>query len=120
MSSLDFIKVLKGLRNGLYYGGKVRIVHAIVMTLLFKRMNKKELISIIKVGFEHARNLGLFVFGYKATCILLEKLVGKRSINNFIAGFLFGGLIFGRKTPVILIFICRLTIKLFCICSAEF
>lgn len=49
---------------------------------------------------EHARNLGLFVFSYKAACILLAKLWGEKPINHFISGFVFGGLIFGRKTPV--------------------
>ena len=29
----------RGLRNGIYYGAKVRIVHALVMTLLFKKGN---------------------------------------------------------------------------------
>lgn len=29
------IAAVRGLRNGLYYGGKVRFAHAIVMALLF-------------------------------------------------------------------------------------
>lgn len=37
----DVIKVFKGLRNGVYYGGKVRLVHALVMTLLFKSVSKQ-------------------------------------------------------------------------------
>ena len=44
------------------------------------------------------------MFGYKGTVILLEKVLGKRSLNSFIAGALFGGLIFGKKTPVISFF----------------
>ena len=100
MNVNDVIKVLKGFRNGIYYGGKVRLVHAFVMTLLFKSLNQREVFNIIKLGFEHARNLGLFVFGYKGTVLLLEKTIGKRSVNSFIAGALFGGLIFGQKTPV--------------------
>lgn len=71
MNVNDVIKVLKGLRNGLYYGGKVRLVHSLVMTLLFKSLNQKEIVNIMKLGFEHARNLGLFVFGYKGTVIVL-------------------------------------------------
>ena len=71
MEITDVIKVLKGLRNGVYYGGKVRLVHALVMTLLFKSINRREVWNIIKLGFEHAKNLGLFVFGYKGTLILL-------------------------------------------------
>ena len=29
------ISAIRGLRNGLYYGGKVRFAHAIVMAILF-------------------------------------------------------------------------------------
>lgn len=96
----EVISVLKGLRNGIYYGGKVRLVHSLVMMLLFKSVSKAEIKNIARLGFEHAKNLGLFVFSYKSACYLLEKLWGAKSINNFIAGFVFGGLVFGRKTPV--------------------
>lgn len=70
------------------------------MMLLFKSISKAELKNIIKLGFEHAKNLGLFVLAYKASCILLSHLWGEKSINHFISGFVFGGLIFGKKTPV--------------------
>lgn len=42
--------VLKGLRNGLYYGGKVRLVHSFVMMLLFKSVSKQEIKNIVKLG----------------------------------------------------------------------
>jgi peroxisomal membrane protein 4 len=29
------VSAIRGLRNGLYYGGKVRFAHAIVMAILF-------------------------------------------------------------------------------------
>lgn len=91
---------MKGLRNGIYYGGKVRLIHSLVMMILFKSVSKGELKNILKLGFEHARNLGLFVFSYKLSCILLNKIWGEKSLNHFLAGFVFGGIIFGRKTPV--------------------
>lgn len=28
---------IKGLRNGIYYGGKIRFMHALVMTILFRK-----------------------------------------------------------------------------------
>ena len=95
------ISVLRGLRNGIYYGGKVRLVHAFVMMLLFKKISKGEIKNVFKLGYEHARNLGLFVLSYKSLCIVLNKLWGEKLINSFISGFIFGYLIFGKKTPVI-------------------
>lgn len=47
----EVISVLKGLRNGIYYGGKVRLVHSFVMMLLFKSISKGELKNIIRLGF---------------------------------------------------------------------
>lgn len=91
---------LKGLRNGLYYGGKVRFVHSLVMMLLFKDINKSNIKQILKFTMEHALNLGKFVFLYKLSCILLEKIYKKTSLNNFIAGFVCGYFIWGHKTPV--------------------
>jgi len=32
---------LRGARNGVYYGGKIRFMHAIVMTFLFKKVKNK-------------------------------------------------------------------------------
>jgi hypothetical protein len=29
---------LRGLRNGVYYGGKIRFLHAVVMSLLFSKV----------------------------------------------------------------------------------
>lgn len=92
--------MLRGLRNGIYYGGKVRLIHSLVMMLLFKSITKAELKNIIKLGAEHARNLGSFVLLYKTSCFLLEKLWGETSLNSFLSGFVIGGFIFGRKTPV--------------------
>lgn len=32
----DILAIVKGLRNGIVYGAKVRFPHAVVMTFLFK------------------------------------------------------------------------------------
>ncbi len=83
------ISSLKGLRNGLYYGGKIRFIHSLVMTILFRSGPLKEkLLSILKLTWEHARNLGSFVFMYKSLVCLLRNLFHSRSlVFNFIAGF---------------------------------
>lgn len=33
----DLLSIVKGFRNGLVYGAKIRFPHALVMTLLFRR-----------------------------------------------------------------------------------
>ena len=114
MSAL--IPPLKGLRNGIYYGGKVRLVHSLIMTVLFKEVNKHNLKQILKMTLEHARNLGKFVFLYKLTVILLERIYKKTSLNNFLAGMLCGYIVWREKTPVnyqiVLYLFSRITIAL--------
>ena len=74
------------------------------MTLLFKDVKltnlNQNIKGIMKISFEHARNLGMFVFLYKAGYKSLDALLGKYQINHFVSGLLFGGLIFGVKTGV--------------------
>jgi hypothetical protein len=71
------------------------------MMVLFKSISRGELKNVVKNTWEHARNLGLFVLGYKAGCLALEKLWGHHAVNNFLCGFVLGGLVFGRKRPVL-------------------
>lgn len=40
------------------------------------------------------------MFFYKLSCLLLTKAFGNRTSNNFIAGFVIGGIVFGKKTPI--------------------
>lgn len=96
----EVLPLFKGLRNGLEYGSRVRFVHSLVMTFLFKKFNAKTIKSIFKNAWEHAKKLGTFVFCYKLTCLLLQKALGPRPLNSFIAGFIVGGLVFGKKTPI--------------------
>jgi peroxisomal membrane protein 4 len=92
--------VLKGLRNGLEYGSRVRFVHSLVMTFLFKTFNSKTVKAIFKNAWDHGKRLGTFVFFYKSVCLILSKLLGDRPFNSFAAGFVVGGLVFGKKTPI--------------------
>jgi peroxisomal membrane protein 4 len=96
----DALSVLKGLRNGLEYGSRIRFVHSLIMTLLFKTLDAKSIKQIFQNAWEHGKKLGTFVFFYKASCILLGKAFGERPLNSFIAGFVVGGLTFGKKTPI--------------------
>ena len=51
LNNKDLISILRGLRNGIYYGGKVRLVHSFVMMLLFKSISKSEIKNIARLGF---------------------------------------------------------------------
>jgi peroxisomal membrane protein 4 len=96
--------VLKGMRNGLEYGSKVRFVHTLVMTLLFKDVRASHLPALLKtiisMAAEHGLNLGLFVLAYKGSYKALDRLLGPSSFSHFAAGLLFGTLIFGKKSGV--------------------
>ena len=77
-----------GLRNGIYYGAKIRFFHALVMTFLFREGSIKEKIKVIlQLTKEHAKNLGIFVFCYKSLVCVLNNLRGSHSkLHNLIAG----------------------------------
>lgn len=93
---------LRGLRNGIYYGGKIRFMHALVMTILFKKGSLRSKIThIAQLTVEHARNLGGYVVSYKTLVCLMNRLRGVQSpVHSLIAGALCGGLIFGEKSGV--------------------
>jgi len=78
-SELRFLvlSVWRAFRNGLFYGTKIRLPHALVMTLLFRRSTdiKKMADPIAKLTWEHSRNLALFAGFYKLL------LVGARYIR---------------------------------------
>lgn len=66
---------LLGLRQGVYYGARIRFFHALVMTLLFKQGSMRSKLRIIlKLTYEHARNLGAYVFLYKTLVCILTRL----------------------------------------------
>ncbi|KAL4432358.1 hypothetical protein ABPG74_011117 [Tetrahymena malaccensis] len=96
------ISSVRGLRNGLYYGAKIRFMHALVMTILFKKGSLKSKVNhIVTLTLEHARNLGTYVFSYKSLVCLLNRLRGVQSpFHSLIAGAICGGLIFGEKSGV--------------------
>ena len=96
------ISAFRGLRNGIYYGGRMRFLHALIMSILFKKGTYKEIVTnICELTFEHAKNLGLFVFLYKSMVCVLNTLRGKGSkYHSLIAGSSVGYVIFRKKTSV--------------------
>ena len=97
------ISALKSLRNGMYYGGKVRFVHSLVMTILFRSGPLKDkLTSIVKMTWEHARNLGVFVLFYKSiVCILRHLFKSRNPFFNFIAGFISAYFFLSREATAV-------------------
>jgi peroxisomal membrane protein 4 len=91
---------IRGARNGLYYGAKIRCLHALVMTFLFKKGSLKEkMANILQLTWEHARNLGVFVFFYKLAVCVQNRLVGSPlKVHSLTAGALVGYLVFKKKT----------------------
>ena len=72
----------------MYYGGKVRMMHSIVMMILFGRGSLKDNIKkIISLTREHALRIGTFVGVYKTIVILLKRIRGSGNpFHAFIAG----------------------------------
>lgn len=67
------LSVLRGIRNGLFYGTKIRMPHALVMTLLFRPGSPTKMADgIAKLTWEHSRNLALFAGSYKALLALVR------------------------------------------------
>lgn len=99
----EILKIIRGARNGFYYGGKVRFMHSLVMAVLFsKKTFFKELKNILNLTLTHASKLAAFVAIYK-TILLTCKLIDNKSEkhHSFIAGFLGGYLVFKNdKNPI--------------------
>jgi peroxisomal membrane protein 4 len=98
----DVLSIVKGFRNGLVYGAKIRFPHALVMTFLFRDGTLKEKADIILNATKtHARNLAFFVTIYKTLMLLQRKLSGgELSSHSFIAGTIGGYLVFGKNTSL--------------------
>lgn len=100
----DFLSVLKGARNGLVYGAKIRAPHALVMVFLFGSGTPMEkLRKILTATRQHSMRLGAFVAIYKSLVLAQRKWLhgGKEdTLDTFIAGLVGGWYMFGERTPV--------------------
>ncbi|KAH9947672.1 peroxisomal membrane protein 4 [Amylocystis lapponica] len=99
----DYLALLKGARNGIVYGVKVRFPHALLMAILFGRgswQSRGE--NIFRATKQHALNLAKFVTIYKAALLLQKKLNSgvQRSADTFIAGLIGGYVVFGERNAV--------------------
>lgn len=100
----DVLSVVKGARNGLVYGSKIRFPHALVMVFLFGSGTPSEKFrKILTATRQHAVRLGSFVAIYKSLVLAQRKWLhgGKSdSLDTFIAGLVGGWYMFGERTPV--------------------
>lgn len=96
----DILTLVKGVRNGIVYGAKVRFPHALVMIFLFRSGTfRSKCWLVYKATRQHARNLGLFALIYKTSMLFLKHTspTGKeRHYDAFLAGLLGGYTVFGR------------------------
>ncbi|CEF71498.1 Peroxisomal membrane protein 4 [Strongyloides ratti] len=98
----SILTVIKGFRNGIVYGVKIRAPHAFVMTFLFQNGTFYQKIKrIFDLTKKHSFNLAKFVLIYKSTLILLKKIFGE-NINwqSFVAAFLGGYYVFGENNNI--------------------
>ncbi len=98
----DLLRILRGARNGFYYGAKVRMMHSLVMAVLFGRESPlRELRKIATNTLQHGTRLALYVTLYKFTVILLRRVFGsKQKWHHFVAGCVCGYLVFREKNPI--------------------
>ncbi|RKP36533.1 Tim17/Tim22/Tim23/Pmp24 family-domain-containing protein [Dimargaris cristalligena] len=99
----EVLSILKGLRNGLVYGAKVRFPHALVMTFLFRSGSLRNKVRLIlQATRAHAQNLGSFVVIYKTLMLVQRYLAGQKeaSYHAFLAGLVGGYVVFGENTNI--------------------
>ncbi|KAI7884915.1 peroxisomal membrane protein [Lichtheimia hyalospora FSU 10163] len=99
----DVLTIVKGFRNGVVYGARIRFPHALVMSFLFKSGSFQDKFRyIFKATRQHARNLGVFATIYKTAMFIQKKLNGNKEadIHPFIAGFLGGYYVFGTNNSI--------------------
>jgi len=100
----DILAILKGARNGIVYGVKVRFPHALIMSLIFHRTPWQTRAKFIfKATKQHALNLAKFVSIYKTVLLLQRRLAhrGKEGrADTFWAGLVGGWMVFGNRNAV--------------------
>ncbi|CAF4919132.1 unnamed protein product, partial [Rotaria sp. Silwood2] len=80
------LATIKGLRQGIVYGAKVRFAHSVVQAFLFRRDPWPQRIRfILRLTYLHSRNLGLFVFCYKTLRTIAASVFGlSKPFRSFI------------------------------------
>lgn len=100
---IDWLRVIRGTRNGIYYGGKVRLMHSLVTALVFMNGSITEkLKKVISLTLEHSVKLGIYVGFYKFLVLLLQKKTQSISkIHYFLAGIASGFIVYRQGESAI-------------------
>jgi len=115
----DYFAILKGARNGLVYGVKIRFPHALLMSILFGRGSWVDRSKVIyKATRHHALNLASFVTLYKTLLLVQRKFNrGKEATSHtFLAGLLGGYIVFGDRNAIneqIVLYVCSRVVASF-------
>lgn len=100
----DILAILKGARNGLVYGAKIRFPHALVMTIIFQGHKpwKEKARFVVNATKQHALNLCKFVTIYKTALLMQRRINGgkERSADSFLAGLFGGWVVFGERNAI--------------------
>lgn len=76
---IEILRLVRGLRNGMYYGGKIRFMHSLVIMILFGKGNIfKRIKTILKNTINHAINLGAFVLTFKSAKLILKIIFNEK------------------------------------------
>jgi len=96
------LEIIKGARNGVVYGTKIRAPHAFVMTFLFRECSFREKVRfILRATYLHAKNLASMVFIYKSlTALLFWKTQERKQWHVFLSAFVGGYIVFGENNPI--------------------
>jgi peroxisomal membrane protein 4 len=96
------LDAVKGLRNGIVYGCKVRAPHSLVMTLLWSRGPLPVMANrIFQATKQHGLNLGKFAFIFKLGIQLLSYIFGgKYQWHTALMGAICGFVFWGDRAPV--------------------
>jgi len=99
---------LRGFRNGVLYGTRIRSVDTAVKLLLYHRGDFTSAVNKIVDGvFEHSSSLGMFVAFYKGLCEALRQLSGEKVVlpwHSGVAGFIGGYYVWGKYSRYVLVF----------------
>ncbi|VDM58531.1 unnamed protein product [Angiostrongylus costaricensis] len=96
---MNLLAAIKGFRNGLMYGMRIRAPHALVTVVLFGEGTATEKIrTILQLTRIHAMNLAKFAFSYKLLHGFLRRIEGKTyEWHSFISAFIVGYMVFGEN-----------------------
>jgi peroxisomal membrane protein 4 len=95
------LDAIKGFRNGVVYGVRVRAPHTLIMTLLWSRGPVPEMaMKVFRAAKQHGMNLGKFAFIYKLGVAILGRLTGPQPWHAALMGAVCGALFWGDRSPV--------------------